>query len=145
VHANLMHLAFNMLMFFFCARFVEHVVGPVPLALLYVVGAFASAFAQYLVDPASPVPMVGASGAISAVVGAYAMFYGQRRARAIGPIPAQAVHVAWLAAAWVAVQALVGVAMSNAGTAIAVVAHIGGFLAGLALARPMLLWRFRRA
>lgn len=145
VHGGIAHLAFNMLMLFFCGNFVEHVVGKGPMAALYIVGAFAAAGAQYLADPLSPVPMVGASGAISAVVGAYAIYFGRRRARKIGPIPAQLVHALWLAAGWIAIQALMGVAMSSAGTMIAVFAHIGGFLAGMAMARPMLMWRYRHA
>ena len=54
--------------------------------------------------------MIGASGAISAVVGAYALLYGERRAQAIGPVPAGVVHVAWLAAAWIGIQLLIGLA-----------------------------------
>lgn len=145
LHDGPAHLAFNMLMLFYCGRFVEHVVGPVALAVLYVAGAFASALAQFLADPASTVPMIGASGAISAVVGAYALFYGRRQANAIGPIPARIVHIAWLAAAWVAIQLLFGIAVASTGVQLAVAAHIGGFIAGLVLARPLMLWRFRRA
>ena len=89
--------------------------------------------------------MVGASGAISAVIGAYAMLFGLKKAKAIGPVPALVVHVVWLALAWIGVQVLFGIAMASAGVGIAVVAHIGGFIAGLLLARPLLLWRYRRA
>lgn len=145
IHDGLAHLGFNLLMLVWCGRFVEQALGAAPLAVLYIVGAYAAALAQFLVDPLSSVPMIGASGAISAVVGAYAMYYGERRARAIGPIPARAVQIAWLAAAWIAIQALFGVVLAQGGTNIAVAAHIGGFIAGLALSRPLLLWRFRKA
>ena len=145
LHAGIAHLGFNMMMLVFCGRSTEPVLGSGALIALYGIGAYAAAFAQYLVDPGSTVPMVGASGALSAVVGAYAMLFGQRRARALGPIPARVVHIAWLAAAWIGVQLLFGVAMMQAGMAIAVAAHIGGFIAGLLMARPLLLWRYRRA
>lgn len=145
VHANLAHIGFNMLMLLYCGRHTEYALGPVGFAWLYIIGAYASAGAQYLVDPGSMVPMVGASGAISAVIGAYALLFGQKRARAIGPIPAIVVHILWLAAAWVGVQLLFGIAMADAGMAIAVAAHVGGFIAGLLLARPLLLWRYRSA
>ncbi len=145
VHANLAHVGFNMLMLLYCGRHAEYALGPAAFAFLYIVGAYASAGAQYLVDPGSIVPMVGASGAISAVLGAYALLFGQKRAKAIGPVPAIVVHILWLAAAWIGVQLLFGFAMADAGMAIAVAAHIGGFVAGLLLARPLLLWRYRRA
>ncbi|MBY8820679.1 rhomboid family intramembrane serine protease [Sphingomonas colocasiae] len=145
IHANLAHIGFNMLMLLYCGRYTEYALGPGGFACLYIVGAYASAGAQYLVDPASTVPMVGASGATSAVIGAYALLFGQKRAKAIGPIPAIVVHIMWLAAAWIGVQLLFGIAMADAGMAIAVAAHVGGFIAGLLLARPLLLWRYRRA
>ena len=89
--------------------------------------------------------MVGASGAASAVVGAYSLLFGRSRAKAIGPIPAQAVHVLWLAVAWTGVNLLTAYAFMRGGVAVAAAAHIGGFLAGLALAKPLLLWRWRKA
>lgn len=145
LHANLLHLGFNMLMLFFCGRFVESAIGPVMLMLLYVVGAFAAAFAQYLPEPTSIVPMIGASGAISAVVGAYAVLFSQQKVRPIGPFSPFVVRVAWLAAAWIVVQALMGLATFGTVTRVAIAAHIGGFIAGLLVARPMLLWRYRAA
>ena len=145
IHAGIAHLGFNMLMLVFCGRASEQALGSGGFLVLYGVGAYAAVAAQYLADPASTVPMVGASGAISAVVGAYALLFGQRRARAIGPIPARVVHIAWLAAAWIGVQLLFGIVMQQAGMAVAIAAHIGGFIAGLLLARPLLLWRYRRA
>jgi membrane associated rhomboid family serine protease len=145
LHASLMHLGFNMLTLAFCGRFTESAIGPVPYLVLYVVGAYAAAAAQFVASPSSPVPMIGASGAISAVVGAYAMLYGQQKARAIGPLSPTVVRVLWLAAAWIVVQWMFELAMSGSMTQIAIAAHIGGFIAGLLLARPLLLWRYRRA
>lgn len=145
LHADLIHLGFNMLMLLYCGRFVEAAIGPAGLVVLYVIGAYSSAAAEYFWDPASIVPMIGASGAISAVVGCYAMLFGHNRARRIGPIPARAIQIAWLAAAWIVIQALIGVATWGSMTRIAIAAHVGGFIAGLLLARPLLLWRYRKA
>lgn len=146
VHANLLHVVFNMLMLGFCGRFVEAALGARGLLVLYVLGAYAAAFAQWVAGPLAVVPMIGASGAVSAVVGAYALLYGQRRTKGWGPIPAQALHVLWLAAAWIGLQLLVGLAtVPGLPGGIAIAAHIGGFLGGLALARPLLLWRYRSA
>ena len=86
-----------------------------------------------------------ASGAISALVGAYAMLYGQRRPSRYSPAVARWLHIAWLAAAWIAVQLMLGLVSRTEGMAIAAAAHIGGFIAGLILARPMLAWRYRKA
>ena len=89
--------------------------------------------------------MVGASGAASAVVGAYSLLYGRSKTKAIGPIPAQVVHILWLAIAWTLVNLLMATAFLRGGVAIAAAAHIGGFFAGLALAGPLLRWRWRKA
>jgi membrane associated rhomboid family serine protease len=145
LHAGIFHLAMNMLMLGFTGKETERAVGPLGIVILYLVGAYAAAFAQWLPDPLSMTPMIGASGAASAVVGAYSLLFGRSRAKAIGPIPAQAIHVLWLAVAWTAVNLLTAFAFLGAGIAVAAAAHIGGFLAGLALAKPLLMWKWRRA
>ena len=150
VHGGLWHIVFNLLMIAFCGRLVEASIGPVGLVLLYVAGAYAAAAAEYAVMPHSPAIMIGASGAGSAVIGAYALLYSRRRLQGWGPISGQWLQVMWLAAAWIGLQALLGFASAGmpgvpAGGMIATPAHIGGFLAGLAMARPLLLFRYRRA
>ena len=51
----------------------------------------------------------------------------------------------WLAVAWISIQLLIGVAGMGGGPLIAIGAHIGGFIAGLVLTRPLLLWHYRNA
>ena len=146
LHADFFHLFFNLLMFAICGRAVEGAVGPVNLVILYVIGAYAAALAQFAMDPLSPIPMIGASGAISAVIGAYAMLFGKNRVRVANPTVALWLNALWLMAAWVGLQLVMGIVFSTGpGILIAVGAHIGGFLAGLLLARPLLLWRYRNA
>jgi membrane associated rhomboid family serine protease len=145
VHAGPLHLISNLLILGFTGRETERAIGRRGLVILYVLGAYAAAFAQWLPDPMSVTPMVGASGAASAVFGAYALLYGRSRAMAIGPVPALAVTALWLAAAWIGVNLLGAFALSLAGVALAAAAHVGGFIAGLALAWPLLRWRRRRA
>lgn len=146
VHAGIIHLGFNMLMLGYCGRFVEYALGAAGLIVLYVIGAYAAALAQYVAGPSEISPMVGASGAISAVVGAYALLYSQRRgAAAVNSRAGHWLQILWLAAGWIFVQLLVGLATSNTEVSIAIAAHIGGFIAGLLLARPLLLWRYRKA
>lgn len=151
IHAGLLHIAFNMLMLLYLGRQVEMVLGPRLFALLYVLGAYAGAMGHWALMPGSPWPMVGASGAISAVFGAYAMLYSQQQVRSIGPIPARVVRMIWMGAGWIGLQALIAFAAvsgarsgaQDALPAIAVGAHIGGFIIGMLLVRPMLRWRFR--
>jgi membrane associated rhomboid family serine protease len=145
IHGGFGHVAMNVLTMLFCGRVVEKVLGGGSVAFLYVVGAYAAASAHYFANAGQLVPMVGASGAISAIVGAYAMLFSRSRAKRIGPIPAHYVHALWLAVAWTAIQWLVGVALLTTGQNIAVAAHIGGFLAGLMFARTLLAIRYRTA
>jgi membrane associated rhomboid family serine protease len=145
VHSGLMHLAFNLLILVYCGRSVEGVLGPVSLAVLYVVGAYAAASGQYLQDPREIMPMVGASGAIAAVIGAYAMLFGRNRVKVENATLALWLNALWLAAAWIGLQLLVGYATTGGAVTIAIWAHIGGFLVGIALARPLLIFRYRKA
>lgn len=148
LHGGFAHLAFNLLMLVFCGRPVESVLGPVGIAILYLLGAYAAAGAQYAVDPFSPVPMIGASGAISAVLGAYAMLFGRNKVKIAHPKLALWLNALWLLAAWVALNLAVGFAFATVaanGMQLAVAAHVGGFLVGLLLAHPLLLFRYRRA
>ncbi|MDP1026060.1 rhomboid family intramembrane serine protease [Sphingomonas sp. KR1UV-12] len=144
IHGGIAHLLLNLVVLCFCGPRLEQALGGRSMALLYVLGAYAAAAAQYGTDPLSPQPMIGASGAISAVIGAYALLFAERRPRRWGPISGHALHVAWLAATWIGIQLLTGYA-GMGGVDIAIGAHIGGFAIGLLLARPLLRWRYRRA
>jgi membrane associated rhomboid family serine protease len=146
LHVSLWHLLFNLLMHLFCGRAVEGALGPASLVILYVVGAYAAAAGQFAFDPQSPYPMIGASGAISAIIGAYAMLFGRNRVRVADNRLALWLNVLWLLAAWTILQLAMGIVFSAGGDILlAVGAHIGGFIAGVALARPLLLWRYRHA
>jgi membrane associated rhomboid family serine protease len=145
VHGGFVHLALNMVMLVYCGGLAERALGWRLLALLYVVGAYAGAAGEWAQMPHSNVPMIGASGAISALIAAYALLYAERPVAAIGPIPSRVVRIIWLALAWIGIQLLTGLAGLNGGPTIAIGAHIGGFIAGLMLTRPMLLWHYRRA
>lgn len=149
LHGGWMHLGFNMLILLFCGRQVEMVLGGRLTLLLYAVGAYAAAAGQWMLGPNLLMPMIGASGSISAIIAAYALLYGGREVKAWGPIPAGIVRMLWLGAGWIGLQFLIGVATSSGsgglgtgGAEIAIGAHIGGFVAGMLLVRPLLLMRF---
>lgn len=144
-HVQPMHLAFNLLMIGFCGRFVELGLGAKGLVALYIAGALAAALAHYLWDPGALGPAIGASGAGSAIIAAYALLYGTPRPVTANRRLNRTINVAWLAAAWIGIQLLMGYANAGSGAAISFMGHIGGFLAGLALARPLLLFRYRHA
>ncbi|WP_430414249.1 rhomboid family intramembrane serine protease [Parasphingorhabdus sp.] len=145
LHSGFIHIGFNMVMLLFCGRFVEQALGPQLMALLYLFGAYAAAFAEFAVDSQSMIPVIGASGAISAVIGAYAMLFARNQVEPLGPIPGYVVRIIWLSLAWIAIQLMIGVATRGGLNGIAIFAHIGGFVAGVLLTRPLLQWRFRSA
>lgn len=140
LHADAMHIIFNMLLLFVCGKGVETALGGRGLIALYIVGAYIAALGHYLFNADSAGPMIGASGAVSAVIGAYALLYSKPR-NGVGGWR----HVAALAGAWIVIQLLIGLTTYGSPSPVAVMAHIFGFGAGLAMARPLLLWRYRNA
>jgi membrane associated rhomboid family serine protease len=145
LHGSLPHLGLNMLMLVFVGNQVERVIGKSGLFIAYLLGALAAAGAQLLVDPAGTIPMVGASGAISTLFGLYALFYGQPKQVTSNRRLNRGIHVLWLLATWVVLQWMAGLLAGGEGVMLATPAHIGGFIAGLLLQRPLLLWRWRKA
>ncbi len=145
VHGGWIHLGLNLLMLVYAGSQVERVLGSANLLFAYVVGALVAAAAQWMADPTAFVPMIGASGAISAIFGIYALMAAQPKAVTRSPQLNRLIHVAWLLGAWVAIQWMNGVIGQGQGVMLATAAHVGGFVAGLALQRPLLLWHYRRA
>jgi len=145
VHSGLIHLGFNLLIFVWCGTAVERVLGKSGLIVLYLIGAYAAALAQWTVDPSAAVPMVGASGAISAVMGAFALSFGRAKRVSSSPTVNRWVNAVWLLAAWVVLQYMMGWLAGGQGYLLATPAHVGGFAVGLLLQRPLLLWRYRTA
>jgi membrane associated rhomboid family serine protease len=145
VHGGGLHLALNMLMLVWCGTQVERILGAGPLVFLYAVGAYTAAIAQWLVDPASETPMICASGAISAFIGAFALSFGQQKKIVSSATLNRSLNALWLLAAWVVLQVMTGLLAGTQGFLLATPAHIGGFVAGLLLQRPLLIWRYRNA
>ena len=148
IHANFLHFAFNMLFLLFLGRSTEAVLGSVGIVFLYVLGAYAAAATHYALDPMSMNQMVGASGAISALLGAYAMLFGRNKVKVKNPKLALLLHALWLMAAWIVLQLIVVftfASFTGGALQIAIGAHIGGFIVGVALANPLLLLRYRKA
>ena len=145
LHGSWVHLIVNMVMLAIAGSQVERVVGASGLVLAYVLGGIVAALTQFAWDPSSPVPMVGASGAISALFGLYAIFFGQPTQVSQNQKVNRWVHVGWLLAAWVVLQWMSALLAGGEGVMLATPAHIGGFIAGLIMQKPLLLWRYRKA
>lgn len=145
IHGSMLHLAGNLIMLMWCGLAVERVLGSRATAVLYLVGAYVAAAAQFLVSPGSGTPVIGASGAISALIGAFALSYGQQKTIVASRRLNRWINVAWLMVAWIVLQLGFGFLMGTQGMLLATPAHIGGFLAGLAMQRPLLLYRYRTA
>jgi len=144
-HAGILHLAFNLLILVWCGTQVERVLGAKALIFIYVVSAYVAAVAEWLVSPHATVPMVGASGAISGVIGAFALSFGQQKQIVKSRRLNRALNAMWLLAAWVVLQLMTGALAGFEGILVATPAHVGGFLSGLLLQRPLLVWRYRKA
>jgi len=145
VHAGWLHLAGNLILLIWCGREVERILGPFGLTVLYVVGAFAAAAMQLALDPFAAYPMVGASGAISALVGAFAMSFSRPKPIVRNFRLNRAINTIWILVAWVILQWMMAYLMGMQGVALATGAHVGGFIAGVILQKPLLIWRYRRA
>lgn len=139
LHGSVAHLAFNMVMLYYLGRYVEAFLGVLRFLLLYVTGAYFAGFAEYITSPESTVPVIGASGAVSAVLGAYAIYFGERKAGEGRVLSSHARTVIWLAASWIGLQLLTGLVLNGPHGGIAIWAHIGGFIAGLLMAKPLAL------
>lgn len=145
VHAGFLHLVMNLLLLVWCGRAVERILGPGPVVALYVAGAYAAAAGHYFADPASVYPGIGASGAVSALVGAFAISFSRPKpiVRSFGLN--RALNTLWILVAWIVLQWMTAWLMGLQGILVSTGAHIGGFLAGIILQKPLLLWRYRKA
>lgn len=140
LHGGWLHIIGNMLYLWIFGNNVEDALGSLTFALFYLVCGLAAAFTQYLIDPNSTVPIVGASGAIAGVLGAYlVLFPGAQVQTAVFlgcwltfiRLPALIVLGLWIAVQFWTGYGSLGVAHQTGG--VAVFAHIGGFLMGAVL------------
>jgi rhomboid family protein len=138
VHAGFFHFAGNMLYLWIFGNNVEDSMGKLRFVIFYLLCGLGAAFAQILVNPVSRIPMVGASGAISGVLGAYLLLFPQARVLTLIPLGlfTQVVEIPALIVLgfWIVVQLFNGLLTFNfEGGGVAVFAHIGGFGVGMLL------------
>lgn len=143
LHGGVMHIAGNMLYLYIFGDNIESVMGPVRYLFFYLVCGFFAFAAHYIFDLQSMTPMIGASGAISGVLGAYAVRFPRARVTVLVPLfiwiwrmfEIPAVLVLGL---WFVMQLFSGAIGSAQSGGVAWLAHVGGFLAGIVW---MLAWR----
>jgi membrane associated rhomboid family serine protease len=137
MHGGFMHLAGNMLYLWIFGNNVEDAMGHVRFITFYLLCGIAAVFGQVLQNPASEIPMIGASGAISGVLGAYLLLYPHARILVLIPLGFYAQMVRLPAGLvlgfWFVIQIFSSLAADPGSAGVAWFAHIGGFVAGLAL------------
>ena len=140
LHGGWLHLLGNMLFLWIFGNNVEDRLGPLPFLLFYLVGGIAAALTQVVIDPGSTIPLVGASGAIAAALGAYIVLFPGARILSLVflgffyqliEIPAIVVLGIWFALQFV--NGFMALDAATAQGGVAFFAHIGGFVFGLAV------------
>lgn len=137
LHGSIAHLFGNMLFLWVFGNNIEDRRGRVRYLLLYLAGGLAATAAHVAVDPQSTIPMIGASGAIAAVMGAYLVSWPKARIKTIiffGPVLLRKVEAIWLLLYFLGTQFL----LVGGETEIAWAAHVGGFAFGVLVG---LWWR----
>jgi membrane associated rhomboid family serine protease len=138
LHGGFFHLGGNMMFLWVFGDNLEDRLGHVKYLLFYLVAGVGAALAQLAVDPTSQTPLVGASGAISGVMGAYMLLFPFNRIKTLIVmflITAIEIPAAWLLGLWFAwqlVQGLMSLGVSQS-VDIAFFAHVGGFVSGVAI------------
>jgi membrane associated rhomboid family serine protease len=139
IHGSLLHVGGNMLYLWIFGANVEDSMGHGRFLLFYLVCGIAAAVAQYLQNPALAVPMVGASGAVSGILGAYLVLYPNARVWTLVTVGffwrVIAVPALMVLGFWIVLQILLAVFPLVRGETggVAFLAHVGGFVAGIAL------------
>jgi membrane associated rhomboid family serine protease len=141
MHADIFHIGFNMLFLWVFGNNVEDRLGKIRFPLFYLACGVAAAFAHILVNPSSSVPTIGASGAVSGILGAYIVLWPGATIISLVPVFIFFFSVrtpAWLMIGlWFVVQLLGSAAgfgqPTGDGGGVAYLAHVGGFVAGLVL------------
>jgi membrane associated rhomboid family serine protease len=126
LHASLLHIGGNLLFLWVFGNNVEDTLGKIGFAAFYLAGGIVAAGAHVLVNPDSTVPVVGASGAIAAVMGAYLVLFPNVRVRTLFFITLVDIPAKWVLGFWFVLQFF-----TDPNSGVAWVAHVGGFAFGV--------------
>jgi len=144
LHGGFMHLGGNMLYLFIFGDNIESVLGSLRYLLFYLLCGVAAFASHYLFDLSSQIPMIGASGAISGVLGAYAVRFPHAKVSVLLPLiiiwQVITVPAVLVLGFWFVMQLFSGATGSAQSGGVAWLAHVGGFVAGVLF---MLVWKRR--
>jgi len=143
LHGGIFHIAGNMLYLFIFGNNIEDSVGHLRFIGFYAASGVAAALMQICFDPGSGVPMIGASGAVSGVLGAYLLLYPYARIKTLIFIFVFITTVEMPAVVLLTIWFLMQLAFSHIGKGVAWWAHIGGFIFGLVTIKLFTLGRPR--
>ena len=139
MHGGLLHIAFNMLFLWIFGNNIEDSMNRALFVVFYLAGGVVATLAQTLLDTNSTIPTLGASGAIAAVLGGYALLYPRARVLTLVIIiffvTIIRLPALFVLGAWILLQFLGWSTADSTGGGVAYMAHIGGFLFGLAAIR----------
>jgi rhomboid family protein len=153
IHAGFFHVAGNMLYLWIFGANVEEAMGKLRFAVFYLLCGLGAAVAQIIVNPVSKVPMIGASGAISGVLGAYLLLFPHARVLTLIPLglftQLAEIPAMIMLGFWIVVQILNGLlTFTFEGGGVAWFAHVGGFIVGMLLVglfkRRWVPWGWKR-
>jgi membrane associated rhomboid family serine protease len=150
MHGGWLHIIFNMLFLWIFGNNIEDSMGRVRYVLFYLFGGIVAALTQVAVSPDSTAPLVGASGAIAAVLGGYALLYPRARVLTLlivffiflVEIPALVLLGIWIFLQFLPAVGQLATPAAGGGGGTAYFAHLGGFIFGLALIK---LFAYRRS
>ena len=140
LHGGWMHLGGNMLYLWIFGDNLEKVMGAMRFVIFYLVCGLVASFAHIMFGPGSNIPAVGASGAISGVLGGYLLLFPQNRIRVLSRGGIMHVPAIVVLGLWIVIQFINGIGSMATTTetgGVAYMAHIGGFVAGLVLVKVM--------
>lgn len=140
LHGGWMHLGGNMLYLWIFGDNLEKVMGAARFVIFYLACGLAASFAHIIFGPGSNIPAVGASGAISGVLGGYLLLFPQNRVRVLTRGGIAHVPAIVVLGFWIVIQLVNGIgsmAMTTETGGVAYMAHIGGFVAGLVMVKLM--------
>jgi membrane associated rhomboid family serine protease len=129
LHGSLLHLGGNMWFLWIFGNNIEDRMGAFPFAVFYLVGGLVATIAHVAVQPDSTIPVVGASGAIAAIMGAYLVWYPNAPIRTLIFLFLRDITAKWFLGIWFVTQFFTG---ANSG--VAWMAHVGGFVFGVVAA-----------
>ncbi|MFQ6675479.1 MAG: rhomboid family intramembrane serine protease [Fidelibacterota bacterium] len=150
LHGGFAHIGGNMLYLWIFADNIEGILGHARFIFFYLLSGLAAGLLQTVIDPASTVPVIGASGAIAGVLGAYMITFPRARVHALvflfWYITTVRIPAVYVLGFWFLIQVTSGLTMLGINTTggVAWFAHIGGFVTGIALVRLLTAIRIER-